>query len=141
MGRVAGGVPAGLLSMMHLDLRYATFLDNEKIGFCSGAIAPSCISPILTTLSVDDFGGNIVWSVVNTTGWNAFLNENDADDANDAAAAAEPPEFQSAAPLEAALIQPGCSSITNLSSTNSFAGSRLLNSILTLPRALEKFEY
>jgi len=160
MGRVAGGVPAGLLSLMHLDLRYATvhaaLLGGERTGFCSDAIVPFMHLPNLTTLSVDDFGGNIIWRTINIAGWNALMNENDADDADDAddaqevdaavaaaaaAAVAEPPEFQSAVPLEAALIQPGCSSITNLSFTSSFAGSRLLNSILTLPRALEKFEY
>jgi len=161
MERVAGGVPAGLRSMAHLDLRYAavhgTLTGCERTGFCSDAIVPFMHLPNLTTLSVDDFGGNIIWSMVGFWGLNALMNENDVDDvdgADDAqevgapvaaaaaaAAAAEPPEFRSAFPLEAALIQPGCSPITNLSFTSSFAGSRLLNSILTLPRALEEFEY
>jgi hypothetical protein len=123
MGRLTGGVPIGLRSISRLELNYKTVYSaiyaGERVGYSSDVVIPFMHLPNLMTLSVGGFGGNV----------------------GDWSTGVQPPGFHSALPSDAGLIQPGCSSITDLHFTESFAGSRLVNSILKLPRALEKFEY
>ena len=124
MGKLVGGVPIGLRTISHLQLMYLTTTyrpDREAFG--SDVVIPFMHLSNLRTFSVCQFGGNLV-----PDGLGGLDDE-------------QPGGFNSALPPDSEIIRRGASSITDLHFVFSHVGSRLLNSLLTLPRRLKKFEY